>query len=122
MSDHIEDQLRQILRRKEPPPGFAERVIARLPAAASARQPDLPAPRPLFQRLFGPLRGNTFAWKWVAAAVACLMMAAGIGRYQQYQRGLEAREQLLLALEITEKKLAVIHHKVEELNRRSVLQ
>jgi hypothetical protein len=122
MSDHFEDQLRQVLRRKEPPPGFADRVMMRVPAPAPVRGPE-PAVRPsLSGRLWRPFSWNGGAWKWLAAGAACLTMAAGIGRYQDYRRGMEAREQLLLAVQITEQKLAVVGHKVEELNRRSVLQ
>jgi hypothetical protein len=117
MSDHFEDQLRQVLRRKEPPPGFADQVMARLPAVQPERRVE-PVRRPgLMERL-----GRPFAWKWLAAAAACLMMVAGIDRYQDQRRGIEAREQLLLALRITEQKLAVVENKVDELNRRSVLQ
>jgi hypothetical protein len=117
MSDHFDDQLRQVLRRKEPPPGFADRVMARLPAAHPGRQPQLDRRPRFMERL-----GRPFAWRWLAAAAACLMMVAGIDRYQDYRRGLQAREQLLLALRITEQKLAVVESKVDELNRRSVLQ
>jgi len=104
MSDQLEDRLRQTLGRKEPPPGFADRVMARLPVTMPAR------------------RRSPGAWRWLVAMAACLLMVAGIGRYREERRGVEAREQLMLALEITGKKLAVVQHKVDELNRRSVLQ
>jgi hypothetical protein len=100
MSD-IEYQLRHVLRRKEPSEGFADRVMARIPSSAGQRKPSL-------------------WWRWVAAAAACLLLAAGAGRYEQHRRGLQARDQLLFAIEITEKKLAVVQSKVDELNRRSV--
>jgi hypothetical protein len=104
MSEQLEDRLRQTLRRKEPPPGFAHRVMARLPVTMPQR------------------RRAPGAWRWLAAVAACLMVVAGIDRYQEHRRGVEARQQLMLALEITGKKLAVVQNKVDELNRRSVLQ
>ena len=100
MSD-LENQLRKVLRRREPSEGFADRVMARIPAAPERRKPLL-------------------WWRWVAAAAACVLLAAGVGRYEEHKRGIQARDQLMLAVEITEKKLAVVQSKVDELNHRSV--
>jgi hypothetical protein len=97
--NRLEDELRSALRRREPPPGFAERVMARVPVTMPAR------------------RRPTAVWRWVAAAAACLVMVAGIDSYRDYRRGVEAKQQALLALRITEEKLAVVRNKLVEVNR-----
>jgi hypothetical protein len=66
-----------------------------------------------------PQRRTRPVWRWVGAIAACLMLAAGVDRYQEYRRGIEAKEQVMLALGITSKTLAVVENKViEELNRK----
>ena len=89
----LDDELRYALRRKEPPEGFADRVMARLPVTMPARRPSM-------------------VWRWVAAAAACLMVVAGTDQYQQYRRGMEAKHQLLQALEITQAKLELVESKL----------
>jgi hypothetical protein len=80
----FEDQLRASLRRKDPPPGFAARLLARLPA----RQVPV--------------------WRRLAVGIAAaLVIATGVIRYHEYQKGLEAKHDLLLALEITAEKMSV---------------
>lgn len=61
----LEDDLRQALRREEPPEGFADRVLARLPAAEPAKVVEMrPRPRP------APL--------WAAAAAAAVVAAGAL--------------------------------------------
>jgi hypothetical protein len=96
----FEDQLRESLRRTEPPAGFADRVIAR----AAAERDD-----------------NRRRWtRWgVAGAMAASLFAGalGIGQWRERQRGQEAREQLLQAMEITGSKLQRIQKKIQERNQ-----
>ena len=81
---NLENELRNALRREEPPEGFAERVLAR--AAAQAE----PSARPWWR--FPRMR--------LAAVAACavLLMAAAAG-YRQWQ-GETAKRRTLLALGI----------------------
>jgi uncharacterized protein HemX len=94
---HFEDELRSALRRKEPPPGFAARVLARTTP-----------PRRMF-----PMRLAT------AAIAAVLVLSAGGYGYREYQ-GRRAKQQLLVALEITSSKLALAQNKIDELNQRII--
>ena len=90
----LDDELRYALRRKEPPEGFADRVMARVPVTMPVRRPSMVV-------------------RWVAAAAACLMVVAGAGRYQEYRRGMEAKQQLLQALQITQAKLELVESKLQ---------
>ena len=92
----FEKDLRGALRREEPPPGFAGRVLARVDS-----------PRPRYAR-------------WIGAAIAaCLLLAAGRFEYRQYE-GRKAKQELLLALGIAGNKLSIAQEKVFDLNRRTI--
>jgi hypothetical protein len=90
----FEDQLRDALRRVEPPPGFVERTLAR---AAGERKP--------------PRRVIRFP-RYVAALAASLALVVGGYRVQEYRRGQQAKEQLMLALEITGSRLSQVQQKI----------
>jgi hypothetical protein len=93
----FEDELRSALRRQEPPPDFADRVLAR------ARSKG--APRRL---------------SWVAAAIAAgLLLSLGGFEYRQYE-GREAKRELLLALEIAGSKLSIAQEKISHLSQRTI--
>jgi len=102
----FEDDLRTALRRKEPPPGFAERALAR---AAVERET-------LLERLLGLFRFP--AVRWVCAAALLLMLLLGV-RYQQARRarqeGEEARAKVLYALQVTGSKLQLVQQKLRQL-------
>lgn len=87
MSD-IEQELREALRHKQPPAGFDRRVAERVALSRRSR----------------------LRWRqWTPAAVAaCVLMSIG-GAYWQRQRQAErAKEQLVLALQITAQKLTLV--------------
>lgn len=90
----FEDQLREALRRVEPPAGFVERTLAR---AAAERKP--------------PRRVIRFP-RYVAALAASLALVVGGYQVRQYRRGQEAKEKLMLALEITGSRLAQVQQKI----------
>lgn len=100
--NQFEDQLREALRREEPPADFTDRVMRRIQEES----------RPKVVRM--PLR----RWFPVAAA-ACMLLSAGVWRYEQY-RGEKARDQLLLALEITGEKIALTQQKVDSISQRTI--
>jgi hypothetical protein len=95
----LEDQLRSALKREDPSPDFAERVLARVSAAPVRR-----APRPWI--------------RWLAAVAAALLLAAGSLEYRHY-RGERAKDQVLLAVRIAGGKLAKAQKKVHRLAHRS---
>ncbi len=95
----LEDELRDALRRVDPPPGFAERVIARAGAAAPARVPWFRVP----------------GLRWAAAAACCLFLFAGLEVRRQQQIRLEgeaARVQLVQALRIAGGKLELVRDRI----------
>lgn len=107
----MEDLLREALKRKEPPAGFAERVLAR---AASSEPAPGRASRwaSLFRR---PLV------RWAAVAAAVILIVAG-AQYQRAQKiraeGEAAKQQVILAIQITGSKLEVVRQKVRSLAER----
>ncbi len=90
-NDKFELELRRVMQRTEPPPGFAEKVIAHTRAAERR-------PRPM---------------PWMAAALAAAVLmtfgAATVKHMEDLRRGEEAKRQLFLALEITGEKLATVN-------------
>jgi hypothetical protein len=89
----LEQELQQALSRKDPPPGFAERV-----EAAAAR------PRPV-----APVR-------WLALAASVVLLIGGAAAYRQHQ-GQVAKQQLMTAMKITAVKLNHIQTRVWEVRQ-----
>ena len=100
--NQIERDLRETLRRREPPPGFADRVLAR------TKQPEA--------------RGHS--WVWLAAAALVLLMIGGIGVVQEQRRqaeGERAKKELMVGLRITGSKLRDVQERLLAIQQR-VLQ
>ena len=98
----FENDLRRVLRRREPPRDLSRAVVARI----------APASRPASLSLWRPI---------LAAAAVLLILVTGFDRYREYRRGQEAKRQVMLALEITAKKLAVVQKKIDQLSQRSIV-
>ncbi len=106
----LDDELRDALRREEPPAGFAERVLA---AAGERPRTAMSEPPPLAER-----------WRiggWMAAAAVIALVAGGI-QYQAVEkareeraRGEAAKEQVIEALRITGHKLQVVQATIKEI-------
>jgi hypothetical protein len=92
MSENFETQLRAALQRRDPPPGFAERVLAQTQ----------------------PRKSPNRVWAMLAIAA---MLTGGIFVYRDYQerRAEEAREQALTALRITAEKLDLVREKLNQI-------
>lgn len=96
---YLDDELRSALRREEPSPDFAGRVMARVNAA--------------------PTRRATRPWlRWAAPIAAALLLAAGGLEYRHYQ-GERAKAQVMLAMRIAGGKLNKAQKKVQMLTHRS---
>ena len=90
--DWLEQELKNALERKDPPPDFAERVVTK------AERPVYRFPR------------------WLAAAAAVIVLAgAGMG-YRQY-RGEMAKEQVMEAFKIAAVKVNRIQTQVREVGK-----
>ena len=96
---NFDDELKSALRRQEPSPDFADRVLARV-----AARPPRRVPRP---------------WaRWAAPIAAALLLAAGGLEYRHYQ-GEQAKSQVMLAMRIAGGKLNKAQRKVQMLTHRS---
>lgn len=82
---NIESELKELLQRREPPPGFAERVMAR----RHESRPQQPAVR-------------RYAWRALAAAALIAITIGGWGVHAT----LKARDELRVAMQITAEKVA----------------
>jgi hypothetical protein len=95
---NFEDELRTALRREQPPPDFAAKIIARTRVLPFWRRPA------------------TFALA-AALAVAALVPPA-VNHYRRQQRAVEARAQLIEALAITKVQLLQVGDKIRRNKRR----
>jgi len=99
--NQMERDLREALRRREAPPGFAERVLAR------TQQPET--------------RGHS--WVWLAAAALVLLMIGGIGVVQEQRRqaeGERAKQELMVAFRITGSKLRDVQERLATIQQRAL--
>ena len=103
MNNDIESRLRDALRPTEPSQEFTQRLIARIgtgPAAAQRRA------RPAARQLW-----------WLAGLAASLLVAVGVQQHLRAERelaqGLEARRQVLQALQMTSQKLDIAFEAVK---------
>jgi hypothetical protein len=99
--DQFENDLKEALRQVDPPPGFEQRVLARLAreSAAAHRRPS-----------------RFTAWAAAAGLAFASLGGVAIYQYQQQQRAIKARDQLLLALRITSQKLDVVRSRINSTN------
>jgi len=95
---NLENDLKRALRRTEPDPGFAERVLSRI--ERSGGLPDRLDARPAKSR---PLHW----WRAAAASVTLATLLGGYTTYRvvEYKRGERAKEQLLTAMHIASEKV-----------------
>jgi hypothetical protein len=106
---NFEDELRAALNRREPPAGFAERVLARAQSPAAA---GLPSWRERWGWRLSP--GPRRAWVAVGVVAAMLLVAFGV-RFQRQRQGELAKQQVMLALEIAGSKLNYVQKKALEI-------
>jgi hypothetical protein len=100
----LEQELRNAMRREDPPEGFVDRLLAR------AGEPE----RNAWKRIL--------AWRslrWAMAGAVCLLFAAATVEYrhlrQERARGEAAKEQLMLALRIAGSKLQIAQSRVDQI-------
>lgn len=128
---NLDHDLRRTFRRAPAPPHLADRVLARIVqgenSSASTPSGRLPPSPP---GGFGgpgkpaPTSENVVARRvprWLAAAAAVTLMAAGGARYYVYQQTVAEAErvhaEIMVALQITGDKLALVQRKVEDSQR-----
>ena len=98
----FDKDFREALQRREPPPGFAEKVLSR------ARQLDSRPKR-------------FFTWRWAAAAV--LVLTVGSLEYREHLRRIEgerAKEQVMLALRLTGSELRGVQERLARVQQRVI--
>ena len=110
--NRLEDHLRESLRRVEPPAGFAERTLAKIPPPSQGWMP----------RLVALFRMPALRWATVGAVIVCLLMAGWI--QQEHARrvrmeGEMAKAHLMEALRIASLKLNTARRKVQDVGRRT---
>jgi hypothetical protein len=119
----FERDLRESLRRREPPPGFAGKVIARAREdERSECKPDRAKPSREDQRS----EARSFwkwSWQWVTAAAVVVMLIGGVALDQEHRRQVEAeksKEQIMLALRITGSKMRVVQERLSVIQRKTL--
>ena len=114
----FDDELRNALRRQEPPQGFVDRVLARA-AEIGSRQVNR-AWRDSWLKIFvQPLvPANLLRWATVTVLAAGLVVGGVHFRSVQRERaqGEAAKQRLLLALRIAGRKLQLAKTRVDQIN------
>jgi hypothetical protein len=101
----LDAELRRMLGRREPPPGFTERVLRRsewVPGAVTTRR--------------------SLLVRWAAAAALVAAVAGGLeyrARRQEQAAGQAAKEQVIQALQIARNKLQLVQAKIHQLHEPS---
>jgi len=95
----LDNELKNLLRRKDPPEGFAGRVMARL---------DTPHPRhTLARRVSAFFRPPVL--RWAAVALVCVLAVLAVVRYEHQQRvraqAERASQEAIVALRITNEEI-----------------
>ena len=110
----LEKQLRNALRRCDPPTGFVDRVMAHIPEAG----------------IQNPTRSHGTSWNWLKLrwaaipAMAALLIFGfwyrGYEQRQQEKEAMVAKQQVMLALRVTGSKLRMAKAKVKAVEGISV--
>ena len=121
----FDDELKHALRREEPAPDFADRVMARVAELQKREKPG--EKTDWLRRLVGFFQPPRMKWG-IAGAMAVLLIVAGLGvharrenerrRLAEIAEGERAKEQVMLAMRITSAKLNVAKKKVHEATDR----
>lgn len=118
----FEDELKNALRRQEPPQGLADRVLARA-AQTGSRQVNR-AWRDLWLRIFDPPFAAVNLLRWACVIVVAVALVGGGIHYRSVQReraqGEAAKQRLLLALRIAGSKLQLAKTRVDQINSRQI--
>ena len=98
--NRFDDDLREALRRRQPPSGFAGRVLVRVRELETTSKPH-------------------YGWRWMAGAAmaAVLVLAVSVSAYREHRRNIEgerAKEQVMLALRLTGSKLQSVQQHVQQ--------
>jgi hypothetical protein len=114
----VEDELKNALRRREPPQGFTHRVLARA-AEIGSRQADH-AWRELWLKIFDQPLAPANVLRWATVTVLAAGLVVGGVHYRSVQRertqGEAAKQRLLLALRIAGRKLQLAKTRVDQIN------
>ncbi len=104
MSEHrLEDALRDSLRREDPPAGFAAKILAQ---TVNAPALQVVPKRPWFQRPIG------LAMAAALAAMAIVPAVVVEQHRREQERGLKAKQEILMALTITREQFRLAKEKV----------
>jgi hypothetical protein len=118
----FDDELKNALRRQEPPDGFADRVLAR--AAEQSSRQIRRTWRDSWLRAFAQPLAPANLIRWAAVVVVAVALTAGGVHYRNLQReraqGEAAKARLLLALRIAGSKLQLAKARVGQINSDSI--
>jgi len=105
--NRLERDLRESLKRREPPPDFADKVLARAYATEESREAS---------RWSSVFR----SWRWQTAVAALLVVVIGGAFFVQEERRKAEnelrKEQLIAGLEITASKLQKAHKRLANID------
>jgi len=110
----LDNELKNLLRRKDPPEGFAERVMTRLD--------ERPARVTFARRFYAFFRRPVL--RWAAVAAVCVVAVLGVVRYQHEQRtraqAERASQEAIVALRITNEEIDAALERAQHVTLRAL--
>src|SRR5436190_4030187 len=100
--NRFERDLSESLKRREPPPGFAERILA---------------------HTFATEKPGFSGWQWLAVAALVVLLVGGVAVVREQRRQAEIernRQQLIVALQITSSKLNRVQERLSVIQQRII--
>src|SRR5262245_41809801 len=104
----FERDLRETLKRREPPAGFAGKVLARSREIEERKE----------QR-----SAWKWSWRWLTATATLVIVVGGILGYREHSRQLQAeksKEELMFALRLTGTKLRLVQQKLSVIEQKTI--
>ena len=104
----FERDLHEALWRKDPPPGFAGKVLGR------AREID---------ERNEARSAWKWSWRWTTVAAMVVILVGGASVYQEHTRQIQAekkKEELIFALRVTGSKLRLVEERLAEIQQKTI--
>ena len=113
---NLEHDLRQALKRKEPPQGFSERVLNKI----GSSDVELPHTPPRWHRFALPIAASLILFAGGSYLIQQRDTRQAQEQLSQYRQNAQAAHEVVLALQIASEKVSAVQAKVQEMTHHEL--